>query len=293
MAGVTTDAPWLAPPGQPDPPGTQRRRRLLAAGLAGWIVVLLVVTYVSVRRDEPTVREQRSIEEAGPVVDRTLGDLVAAAGPDVVVELAERRLRTGCEITLFRSGAAIDAAITVRAPEADAPEVLDRIASRLPAAYQAGVRHRSDGVAEALRADAGEFVAVEGELIAPGVVSLTVQTGCRPTSGETDERTTPPLPPAQTDEDPVRVLAALGATDLDPVDLIAVDCPGEGTARTTRSAGRGTTSRPPGAVLPRPVGTVVVTDTPEVYAYRTGALSVVVESGDGRIRVATTTGCPA
>ncbi|MFC6015269.1 hypothetical protein ACFP2T_03545 [Plantactinospora solaniradicis] len=288
---MTTDAPWPAPPGQPDPPGTQRRRRWLAAGLAGWIVVLLVATYVSVRHDDPTVREQRSIEQAGPVVDRALGDLVAAAGPDVVVELAERRLRTGCEITLFRSGAAIDAAITIRAPEAEAPEVLDRIASRLPATYQAGVRHRSDGAADALRADAGEFVAVEGELVEPGVVSLTVQTGCRPTSGESDDRMTPP--PSSTDEDPVRVLTALGATDLDPVDLIAVDCPGQGTVRTARSAGRGTSTGPPGAVLPRPVGTVVVTDTPEVYAYRAGAVSVVVESGDGRIRVATTTGCPA
>ncbi|MBF9131760.1 hypothetical protein I0C86_22745 [Plantactinospora sp. S1510] len=289
---MTTDPPWLAPPGQPDPPATQRSRRWLVAGLVGWIVVLLAVTYVSVRRDEPTVREQRSIEQAGPVVDRTLGDLVAAAGPDVVVELAERRLRTGCEITLFRSGAAIDAAITVRAPEAEAPEVLDRIASRLPAAYQAGVRHRSDGAADALRADAGQFVAVEGELVEPGVVRLTVQTGCRPTSGESEERTTS-SPPPPTEEDPVRVLTALGATDLDPVDLIAVDCPGQGTARTARSAGRGTSTGPPGAMLPRPVGTVVVTDTPEVYAYRTGAVSVVVESGDGRIRVATTTGCPA
>ncbi|MBE1486708.1 hypothetical protein [Plantactinospora soyae] len=288
---TTEHPPWLAPSSQPDPPGAQRRRRWLAAGLAGWIVVLLVVTYVSVRRDDPTVREQRSIEQAGPVVDRAIGDLVAAAGPDVVVELAERRVRDDCEVTLLRKGAAIDAAITIRSPEAEAPEVLDRIASRLPAAYQAGVRHRADGAADALRADAGEFVAIEGEFVEPGVVSLTVQTGCRPASDTFDDRSTPPPSPA--DEDPVRVLTALGATDLDPVDLIAVDCPGQGTVRTARSAGRTTATGPPGALLPRPAGTVVVTDTPQVYAYRAGAVSVVVESGDGRIRVATTTGCPS
>jgi hypothetical protein len=288
---VTTDAPWLTQPSQPDPPAApQRWRRWLRAGLVGWVVLLLGLTYLSVRRDEPTVREQRSVEQAGPIVDRALGDLVAAAGPDVVVELTERRLRTDCQLTLFRQGASLDAAVTLRAPEAEATELLDRIGSRLPAAYQAGVRHRADGAGEALRADAGEFVAVEGELAEPGVVTLTVRTGCRPVSDEPDDRAVPPSPPG--DEDPVRVLTALGATDLEPVDLIAVDCPGQGTVRTARSAGRSTLSGPPSAVLPQPAGTVVVADTPELYAYRTGAVSVVIESGDGRIRVTTTTGCP-
>lgn len=277
------------PSGEPAGPPT-RRRHWLRVGLVGWIVLLLVVTYVSARRDEPTVREQRSIERATPIVDRALGDLVAAAGPDVVVELSERRFRTGCRLTAFRRGATLDGVVTIRTPEAEALAVLDRIAERLPVAYQVGVRHRPDGAAEALRADAGEFVAVDGELREPGTVILTVATGCRPVSGDPDDRAVPPSLPVE--ENPVPVLGALGVTDVDPVDLIAVDCPGQGKVRTAHAAGRGSPTGPPGAVLPRPAGTVVVADTPELYAYRAGPVSVVVQSGAGRIRVTTTTGCP-
>lgn len=289
MAGVSTDAPALPPSSQPDPPVNQRRRRWLLAGLAVWGVLLLVLTLVSVHRDEPTVREQRSIEQARPVVDRVLGELVAAAGPDAVVEITERRVRDGCQLTVVRDGATLEAAVVVHAPEADVPALFDRIADGLPAAYRAGVRHSADGTTHALRADAGEFVAIEGGQAGPGAVALTVSTGCRPASGDPDDRAVHPPPPD--DEDPTRVLTALGATDPTPVDVIAANCPGRGTVRTTHATGRRSFAGPPSAVLPRPADAVVVADTSELYAYRSGAVSVVIESDDGRIRVATTTGC--
>lgn len=291
MAGVTTEhPPWLAPSSQPDPPGAQRRRRWLAAGLAGWIVVLLVVTYVSVRRDDPTVREQRSIEQAGPVVDRAIGDLVAAAGPDVVVELAERRVRDDCEVTLLRKGAAIDAAITIRSPEAEAPEC----STGSPAGCR-GVpggcptsrrrrRGRAAGRCRRVRRDRGRVR----------------RTG----SGEPDRADRLPAGLRHLRR-PVDTAAVAGRRGPGPGTHRAGGdrprpggpdrgrLPGQGTVRTARSAGRTTATGPPGALLPRPAGTVVVTDTPQVYAYRAGAVSVVVESGDGRIRVATTTGCPS
>ncbi|MFD0969843.1 hypothetical protein [Plantactinospora endophytica] len=287
---MSTDTPAPAWPGQPDPPVNPRRRRWLLAGLVGWGVLLLVLTVVSVQRDEPTVKEQRSIAEAVPVVDRALGELVAAAGPDVAVELAERQVRDDCELTVLRDGATLDATVVVRAPEADVPVVLDRIAQRLPAAYQAVVRHSADGSRHALRADAGDFVAVEGGQRGPGVLEFTVSTGCRPVSGDPDDRLVPPLRPAE--QDPLLLLGALGATEPTPPSLIAVDCPGGGKVWTARSAGRGVPAGPPSALLPRPAGAVVVADTADLYAYRSGPLSVVVESGDGRIRVATTSGCP-
>ncbi|PWU57244.1 hypothetical protein DLE60_24900 [Micromonospora globispora] len=59
-----------APPTGPDRPAPGRRwlRWLLAATVA-WAVLLAVLTWISVRDDPPTVREQRTLAEAGPVVD--------------------------------------------------------------------------------------------------------------------------------------------------------------------------------------------------------------------------------
>ncbi|MEE6311289.1 hypothetical protein V1634_31115 [Plantactinospora veratri] len=286
---MSLDAPAPAWPGQPDPPTPPRQRRWLLVGLVGWGVLLLVLTVVSVYRDEPTVPEQRSIEQAEPVLDRALGELVAAAGPDVAVEIAAGRTPDDCELTVVRDGAALEATVLVHAPDADVPALLDRIADRLPAAYRAGVRHSADGSRHTLRADAGEFVAVEGGQAGPGLVELTVRTGCRPVSGDPDDRAVPPLPPA--DPDPLQVLGALGATEPTPVALAAAHCPGQGTAWTAHAAGRGTPAGPPSAALPRPPGAVVVADTTELYAYRSGPVSVVVESGEGRIRVAVSRGC--
>ncbi|GAA3738324.1 hypothetical protein GCM10022225_21600 [Plantactinospora mayteni] len=289
MAGVSIDAPAPAWPGQPDPPAPPRWRRWLLVGLVGWGVLLLVLTLVSVYRDEPTVKEQRSIEQAEPVLERALGELVVAAGPDVAVEIAERRVADDCELTVVRDGASLDAAVVVHAPDADVPALLDRIAERLPAAYRARVRHSADGSSHALRADAGEFVAIEGGQVGPGVVELTVDTGCRPVSGDPDDRAVPPLPPAE--PEPLRVLGALGATEPTPVELVSVGCPGQGTTWTAHATGRGVPAGPPSTLLPRPAGAVVVADTTELYAYRSGPVSVVVESGDGRIRVAVSSGC--
>jgi hypothetical protein len=256
-------------------------------------VLLVVAAVFSALRDEPTVREQRDIAEAAPIVDRAVGELVAAAGPEPVVELGPRRLRTTCRLTLVRDGAALDAAVTFRTPAADAPALLDRIAERLPAAYRADVWHGDDGTQHTLRADAGEFVAVKGSVPEPGVVRFTVGTGCRPAAGDAHaDRLVPSSSPDATDNEPLRVLAALGVSDPDPVSLTIAPCPGGGVARTARSSGRGTPTGPPGALLPRPAGTVVIVDTPEVYAYRAGRLSVVAETDSGRTRVAVTaSGC--
>lgn len=254
-----------------------------------WAAVLLGASYVSIRRDEPTVREQRDIEQAIPIVERTVGDLVAAAGPEVVVELGEQRLRTGCRVTLVRDGATLDAPVVLRTPAAEADALLERIADRLPASYRASVSRNADGGVRTLWVDAGEFVYARSESTAPGVLRLTVRTGCRPTSGESDRRTVPPLPPVA--EDPARLLGVLGATDVAQVGLTVARCPGQGLLWTARSVGRGELTKPPGSVLPRPAGTVVVTDTPAMYAYRTGPISVVVTADDGRIEVATTSGC--
>jgi hypothetical protein len=260
--------------------------------VAGWTLLLLVLTYVSVRGGAPTVREQRSIAEASPVADRAVGELVAAAAvdPDVAVELPPRRLSTGCRLTPIRSGASLERDVVLRTTGADGPGLLERIAQRLPAGYRAGAR-RVDGDLR-LRADAGEFVAIAGQPSGPGTVTISVTTGCRPASPKF--RSDEPLIGLPADQAVDRVLGALGGPAAGRWQRVSAPCPGGGQAYGVHAVAPGT---PPASLTDalRPVAgatAVVVTDQAGRYAYRAGPLSVLVEATDGEIRVAATTGCP-
>lgn len=187
-------APYSGAPSRPasDPPVRSRVGRISGRGwlrivAAGWAVLLLAAAAASVRWDEPTVREQRSLAQAVPVVDRATADLIAAAGGSgVVVESTDRRVEKGCRITALRPGAELTSTVTLRIPAVDGADLLDRIAQRLPAAYRAGTRRAPGESTPTLRADAGEFVAIKGVLTEPDTVQLTLRSGCRPTSGGAD-----------------------------------------------------------------------------------------------------------
>ncbi|GAB3144618.1 hypothetical protein GCM10027290_23300 [Micromonospora sonneratiae] len=273
------------PQGQPVPPPRRKWRPWLVVAAAGWAVLLLVITYVSARDDVPTVREQHDIAQASPVVERAIAALVAAAGPDVVVELSTPRLEEGCELSLVWEGATLERDVTFRTRETDDRPLLSRIGLALPASYRATVRPATG----TFRADAGEFVAIKGGVTDPGVVKLTASTGCRPSSPDfaVDDQ---PLTALPIDGEPARVLAALGVTDRDPVNRVTVPCSGNGSMHTARSVGRGALSASLDATL-RPLAgadAVVLAEQPDRYAYRSGPLSVVVEAVDGEIRVTTT-----
>jgi hypothetical protein len=274
------------------------------------LAVLVALAYLSVRHDDPTVPEQRDIAAAAPVVDRAIGHLVAAAGDDVVVELSPPRLTSGCRLTPLRDGATLERSVTVRAAAGTGSAVLDRVARRLPASYEAGTRRGRDGSTSSLRAHAGEFVGVKGTvgvrggvgvrgvpagpgvLAGPDLLTLTAATGCRPMSPDFD-------PAAQLlfglpiDEEPGRVLAVLGVSSPGPVQRSWAPCPGGGVAYTARGAGPGPTDGSVGAAVRPAAGAAVVADTPDLYAYRDGRRSVVAERLDGEIRVAVTDGCGA
>lgn len=254
--------------------------------------------YLSARQDEPTVREQRDIEQALPRFERTVGALSVAAGPDAVLEFAPPRLDRGCRITPMRDGAVLTQRLTVRTVPADGPALFDRIAAELPTEYAATAWHSADGQVHELRADGGEFIAVTGRLAEPGRAVLTVTTGCRPIRDNTDP-TTEFLSRLPADDgpdrvgEPDRVLAALDATDVQPVERVGVPCPGDGVAYTVRSSGRGEPPASPATALAPLAGAnaLVVVNSPQLYAYRSGPLSVVVEATDGTIRVAVTRSC--
>lgn len=244
-----------------------------------WALLLAALTWLSVRDDGPTVREQRTLAEAGPVVDRAIGDLVAAAGPDALVELAPPVVEEGCRVTPFSDGGELERAVTVRVVGAEPRTVLDRIADALPARYDAGVLLTREGAR--LRADAGEFVTVRGRQTEDGALRFTAGTGCRPVGGGY-ART--PVTGAEAEAGAVAAaLRALGgpaadapgqdAPGQDAPELVAAPCPGGGVARTARADVADLGANPAAALAPLATGPAVV-DTPELYAYRVGPVTV-------------------
>jgi hypothetical protein len=276
----------------PPPEGAalRRRRPWLALGVAIWTVVLLALAYLSVRRDEPTVPEQRDIAAAAEVANRAIGELVAAVSDDAAVEISAPRFTAGCRLTPLRDGATFERSVTVRTRQGATPAVLEQIAHRLPPSFRAKVRTGTAGSAASLRADAGEFVGVRGAVAGPDVLTLTAATGCRPASPDVD-------PAAELliglpiDDEPARVLAALGTTPRDPVDRAGAPCPGRGAAYTARAVGHYVMAVRPGEALGPVAGATVLSDTNDRYVVRDGARSLVVERVEGEVRVAVTDGC--
>ncbi|MBY8873036.1 hypothetical protein K7640_14465 [Micromonospora sp. PLK6-60] len=282
-----------APPGYAPPTGprertpSRRASRWLLVATTAWAVLLGVLVWVSVRDDPPTVREQRSLAQAGPVVDRAVGELLAAVGDAGAVVLAPDQLTRGCRITPMEDGAELTRGVSVLFAGDDVRGLLDRVAAGLPAGWRAGVRASDRGAR--LRADAGEFVTVEGRPVAPGRVLLTAGTGCRPIGGGYRPPSAGTGPEGEALDGALR---ALGLPSGSPREVTAAPCPaGEGTnTRTVRTAGPAPATL--AALAPAAAGSVVL-DTPEVYAWRRGPVSVVVERVGEEVRVAASDGCPA
>ncbi|MEV6814546.1 hypothetical protein [Micromonospora sp. NPDC051296] len=251
-----------------------------------WAVLLAGLTWMSARNDRPTVREQRTLVQAVPVVDGAIGELVAAAS-GAVPALVPPEVDRGCRITPFAEGATLKRQVELAVPGGEERALLEGIADRLPPAWRAGVRVTSEG--PRLRADAGEFVTVQGRPVADGRVRLTVDTGCRLT-GNDDYLASGPGAAGAEVQALTEALRALGASATDPEVLVTAPCPGGGVARTVRSASGPVSTSPQAALAPLAGGTPVV-ETPEVYAYRRDGVAVLVDLHPDEMLLSATTGC--
>jgi hypothetical protein len=253
----------------------------MTAVLVAWAVALAGLALWSVRHDPPTVRDQSPLSKAAPVAASAVGNLVAAAGPSVVPVVSAPLVEAGCRITPLRHGATLTSAVRFYA--ADGPALLRRLASGLPASYAATASDKS------LQADAGEFVAVRGRPTAPGLVQVTVSTGCRPADVALPSAPLAGSLPGSLADEPPRVLTMLGAVSFEPVTSAAAPCPGGRTATTAQAVGHGS---PPASLSKAlvPADSVVV-EKPSTYAFRRGPYAYAVTVTGDEIRAAVTLGC--
>lgn len=255
--------------------------------VAAWAVLVVALGIYAVHRGGSTVREQTSVAEALPTVDRAIAEAVAAAGPAGAVAEVDgyREASSRCRITAARDGARYQRAAYLYVPVGAEPALLDGIAARLPRGYDVRVSRSAD---HQLTADAGNFVTLEGAISAPGQVRFTADTGCRPLTHPVSEDG-----PAPTAAERAPVEAALSALKTSAVRWEAhrVDCARGGSVRTVRADG------PAGTVPPSLVGALhavspdAVVARPDLYVYRSGPVGVVARAADGVVTVTATAGC--
>lgn len=151
-------------------------RRWWVAAAVVWGLALVVAAAWSAHHDRATVRGQSSLEQGHQTVDEAVVTLQAAAGAYVGVDVRPYELTPGCQLTLAWRGTELDQVVALTVPAGQEPALLDKLVERLPAEW--GARH--DPNRSRLVADAGDFVAVRGEVTEPGQVHVTLSTGCRP-----------------------------------------------------------------------------------------------------------------
>jgi hypothetical protein len=157
---------------------SRRRRALLAVALA-WGMLLVAGGIWYSFHGRATAREQTTVAEAQPVVDRALEDVVRAAGAAAVPAVFGFEKVSDCHVTPIRSGATYERALWLYTAPAGAPDLLDRIAAGLPSGYDPEVHHTPGGTPHTLTADAGQFVTVNATAEAAGLVTVKAGTGCR------------------------------------------------------------------------------------------------------------------
>ena len=268
----------------PAPPRRRTRWWLVAVSTA-WAVVLLVAAVVTMRTDEPTVREQRSLGQAYGPLHRAVRELVRAADPAGVIAFAPAEVTRGCNLNPVWSGAAATQEVVLRVRPGTGPDALDGLKERLPAAWEPAVRHRPDRDEHRLAADAGDFIEIAGRVEDGGtVVRLIARTGCRPDAG-------PIAWPGWTDTASAPALTSAAALKLTGAPReYTVDCGGDESARAYLWEG------PAPADVAGPLRALAPADAfvqsePGAAAYRDGPVSTTAVAVDGTVRLTVATAC--
>jgi hypothetical protein len=266
--------------------GRVRPRLWIAVVAAGWGLVLAAGIGWALVHRTPTAREQTTVADAQPVVERATAQVATAASVDghAVVAITGFDRVGECDVTVVRSGERYQRVVDASVAPGTEQALMERVAARLPAAYGATVHA---GQAPRLTGDAGLWVRLTGSIEGPGRVRFVVDTGaCRPLGNVAT------LEAHVGDRSPVQaVLDRLGVTPS-RWDAFQAACPGGGSISTVEAVGtEGSRSAPLDGTLREIANGDVVVATPDLYAYRVGTTGVAVRTDPTGVAVTATTGC--
>jgi hypothetical protein len=157
-------------------PARVRWRRWAVPLLVVWAVTLVVAGSWAAHHGTATVREQSPLRVGQQTLDDAVDAVTAAAGPGARAVVSDPEVTEGCRVTLARRGTAVERTVIFTVPEGREPAMVERLVDRLPDHWDV----RYFRASSRLRADAGDFVVVTGEVAQPGQVRVTLGTGCRP-----------------------------------------------------------------------------------------------------------------
>jgi hypothetical protein len=259
-----------------------RKPRLwITIGAVLWAIFLVAAGTWSARNGDSTVREQTTIVEALPTVDRGVAAMVAAAvGPRVVVGVGGyERTESACDAG-NRTGERYHRVATVYLTPGTEGEMIDRVAGALPREWEAVVRH--NGGVHALRADAGFYVRLTGSVVEPGELRFTADTGCRTRGGTLPQPPAAGSPPSAAD-----VLARLGVAGGGQASF-AVRC----ASRSELSAVTVSAPRPSGPLAGAlPAGVEPIVKREDLVAFTSGGVGYAVKLRAEDVQVTAATGC--
>lgn len=264
--------------------GRAGRRWLIGGALAAWAVLLVGIGGYSAFHDRPTWKDQTTVAQAHRTLDAATGEVIRAAGAAVVPALDGYEITAPCRITPARDGISVRRTIRLFTRAGAEVDLLSRIRSGLPPAYQAdGPDPRTHNI----YADAGNYVALRGGPGDPGEVRLRLSTDCRP---GTDPTLTTPVDDGAGRQPVQRALDLLGVSGAE-WRADEAPCPGGGQARTVQAEAKAT-----GVLLDKALAKhpgIEVLAEPQRYAYRDGTAGVAVRASEGTLTITATTGCAA
>lgn len=256
-----------------------------------WGVLLAVAAGWALIRGGPTAREQTTVADALPVVDRAVVAVASAATADgqAVAAISGFDRVGDCAVTLVRPGERYQRAVTVVVTPGTESALIERIGARLPAEYHVKV---VTGSLPRLVADAGLWVRLAGSVAGRGQVRFVADTGsCRPL-GDLNAATTNEnrAGGANTDRTPAQAALARLGVSAGQWNTYQAPCPGGGTISTVEAIVSGNVE--PGALdeLLTGLGPAVVS-TPDTYAYTDGPHRVAVRTDAEHLVVTSTTPC--
>jgi hypothetical protein len=153
------------------------RGRVWWVVIVAWGLLLLGLGFWSALRSPPSIREQTDLGSAKRVMDEVVGRISGNVPADWQF-FDEGYKEESCELTVVRDGRKATRSLRLTGPPATENDTVTSLATTV-GGDEARVK-QVNGPVESFYADAGDYVAVRGQIDGPGVVIVQLTSGCRP-----------------------------------------------------------------------------------------------------------------